>query len=109
MQFFLTLKQIKSISEILRHVVNRRFGGKYRLHLQGRRISQARNHCEGGSKRNLKMEVTFSSETSVDFERTTQRYILENRTAHKHHCEKQAICIYYHHCVLRIGFSADLS
>jgi hypothetical protein len=29
---------------------NRRFGGTYRLHLQGRIISQARNQCEADSK-----------------------------------------------------------
>jgi hypothetical protein len=30
----------------------------------------------------LKMEVTCSSETSVDFQRTTRRYIPEERTLH---------------------------
>jgi hypothetical protein len=30
--------------------VNRRFGEKSRLHLEGRRISQARNQREAGSK-----------------------------------------------------------
>jgi hypothetical protein len=44
--------------------VNRRFGGTCRLHLQGRRISQARNQCEAGGKQ---MEATCSSETSVGF------------------------------------------
>jgi hypothetical protein len=28
----------------------------------------------------LKMEATFSSETEVDFQRTTQRYIPENKS-----------------------------
>jgi hypothetical protein len=32
--------------------VNRRFGGTYRLHRQGRRIRQARNQREAGSKQN---------------------------------------------------------
>jgi hypothetical protein len=32
----------------------------------------------------LKMEVIHSSETSVDFERTTLRYIPEDRTLHNH-------------------------
>jgi hypothetical protein len=32
--------------------VNRHFGGIYRLYLQGRIISQARNQCEAGSKQN---------------------------------------------------------
>jgi hypothetical protein len=35
----------------------------------------------------LKMEVTFSSETSDDFQRTTRRYIPEYRTLHNHRCE----------------------
>jgi hypothetical protein len=30
----------------------------------------------------LKMEVTCPSETSVDFHRATQRYIIEDRTRH---------------------------
>jgi hypothetical protein len=33
------------------------------------------------------MEATFSSETSVDFQRTTLRFIPENRTLHNHRCE----------------------
>jgi hypothetical protein len=32
-------------------------------------------------------EVTFSSETSADFQRTTRRYIPEGRTLHNHRCE----------------------
>jgi hypothetical protein len=35
----------------------------------------------------LKMEVTCSSETSVDFQRTTQRYIPKDRNIHNHRCE----------------------
>jgi hypothetical protein len=46
--------------------VIRRLGGACRLHLQGREISQARNE---------KIEATYSSETSVDFQRTTRGYI----------------------------------
>jgi hypothetical protein len=70
--------------------VNRRFGGTYRLHLQGGRISQARNHlcfppafilvsCFAYFS-TLKMEATCASETSVDFQRTTRRYIPEDST-----------------------------
>jgi hypothetical protein len=33
------------------------------------------------------MEGTFSSETSVDFQRTTRRYITEDRTLHNHRFE----------------------
>jgi hypothetical protein len=35
----------------------------------------------------LKMEATCSSETSVDFQQTTQHYIPEDSTLHNHHCE----------------------
>jgi hypothetical protein len=35
----------------------------------------------------LKMEVTCSFETSVDFQRTTRRYIPEDSTLHNHLCE----------------------
>jgi hypothetical protein len=35
----------------------------------------------------LKMEATCSSETSVDFQRTTRCYIPEDRTLHNHRCE----------------------
>jgi hypothetical protein len=49
--------------------VNRRFGGTCRFHLQGERISQARNKREPDSKQSL----------LFGFERTTWRYITEDR------------------------------
>jgi hypothetical protein len=66
--------------------VNRRFGGTYNLHLQGRKISRARNQCEIRCKHLapasliVNMEATSYSETSVDFQRTARRYIPEDRT-----------------------------
>jgi hypothetical protein len=33
------------------------------------------------------MEATYSSETSVDFQRNTRRYIPEDRTFRNHRCE----------------------
>jgi hypothetical protein len=33
------------------------------------------------------MEATYFSETSVDFQRITRRYIPEDRTLHNHRCE----------------------
>jgi hypothetical protein len=33
------------------------------------------------------MEAICSSETSVEFKRTTRRYILEDGTVHNHRCE----------------------
>jgi hypothetical protein len=35
------------------------------------------------------MEAIFSSETSVDFQRTTRRYIPEDVTLHNHRCENR--------------------
>jgi hypothetical protein len=80
--------------------VNRRFGGTCRLHLQGRRISQARNQCEAelclllsclAYSSSLKMcfrnVAKCSSGTSVDFQRTTWCYYVEDRPVHNRHCE----------------------
>jgi hypothetical protein len=75
--------------------VNRRFGEPYHLHLQSRRISPARNQRESRWKTQpysvsyltLKMEVICSSETSLDFQRTTRLHIPEDRTLHNHRCE----------------------
>jgi hypothetical protein len=69
--------------------VNRRFGGTYCLHLQGRRISRARRLCLSPAytlvscaaySTTLKMDAICSSETSVDFQRTTRCYIPEDST-----------------------------
>jgi hypothetical protein len=43
----------------------------------------------------LKMETICSSETSVDFQRTTWRYIPEDRTFHKDDCENLESYIEY--------------
>jgi hypothetical protein len=69
--------------------VNWRLGGTYSHHLQVRRISWARNQhesrwqamlvCCSAYPSTLKIKVTCSSETSVDFQRTTRRYIPEDR------------------------------
>jgi hypothetical protein len=63
--------------------VNRRFGGTYRLHLQGRRISQARNQREADNK-----HILF--ETSADFQRTSRCYIPEDRILHNYYCAGNA-------------------
>jgi hypothetical protein len=57
---------------------NRCYGGTCHLHLQCRRISRARNQHEDDSKQTLKMEAIYSYEVSVDFQRTTGRYISQN-------------------------------
>jgi hypothetical protein len=59
-------------SSLLR--INRRFGGTCRLHLQGRKISQARNQHESSSLHNVLARL------QVDFKRTTPRYIAEGWT-----------------------------
>jgi hypothetical protein len=43
-----------------------------------------------------KMEVTCSSETSLEFQRTTQHYFPDHRTLHNHRCEnlKPYVCAY---------------
>jgi hypothetical protein len=62
--------------------VNRRFRGTCRLHLRVRRISQEKTNVKQLSSRasTLKMEATCSSKTSIDIQRTTRRYIGEERT-----------------------------
>jgi hypothetical protein len=82
--------------------VNRRFGGTYRLHLQGRRNkfskkparkqvpSRALVSCSAYSS-TLKMEAIFLSEMSVDSQRTTRRHIPEDDTLHNHRCENLKI------------------
>jgi hypothetical protein len=65
--------------------VNRHFGGTYCLCLQGPRIRRERNQLKGRRQAELvfcldysstlKMEATCSPEKSVDFQRTTRRYI----------------------------------
>jgi hypothetical protein len=65
---------------------NWRFGGTFRLHLQSRTVSQARNQRESRWQAD-EMEATCSTETSVDFQRTTRRYIPEDRTLRYHRCE----------------------
>jgi hypothetical protein len=54
--------------------VNRRFGGTYCLHPQGFTLVSYSAYSS-----TLKMEATCSSETSVDFQLTTRRYIPEDR------------------------------
>jgi hypothetical protein len=58
------------------------FGGTCRLYLQGRRINQARNQCEAGGR--WLMPATYSSETSVDIQRTTHRYNPAARSLQTH-------------------------
>jgi hypothetical protein len=70
--------------------VNRHLKETHRLHLQGRKVNQARNQHDASSKQNfmqvscldyssvLKKEVICSAETLVYFHRSTQRNIPED-------------------------------
>jgi hypothetical protein len=65
--------------------VNRRFGGTCRKAFY---LPHAFTlvSCSAYSS-TLKMEATCSSEMSVSFQRTTWRYIPEDRILHNHQCE----------------------
>jgi hypothetical protein len=70
--------------------VNRRFGGTYRLHLQGRRISQASSACHLLSSwflawlilRPWRWRRHAPPKRQLDFQLSTWRYIPEDRTVH---------------------------
>jgi hypothetical protein len=75
---------------------NRRFGGTYRLHLQGRRNRFSKTSKQAGGKQNgfaepisstLKMEAICSSKTLVETQRTTRRHIPEDNNLHNHRCK----------------------
>jgi hypothetical protein len=55
-----------------------RFGGTYPIHLQGRKISQARNQCEAGSK--LVSRLAYCSTLKM-----------EGRLPPKHHVQRTAL------------------
>jgi hypothetical protein len=89
-----------------------RSGGIFRLLHYDWSTVQARNKCNSivtcftlvlclAYSLNQKMEATCSSETSLDFQRTTWRYIPEERTLRNHRCEnlksyKRKRCILPH-------------
>jgi hypothetical protein len=66
--------------------------GHYWLHLEGRRNNIACHllacwFLAEPISSTLKMESIFSSEPSVDTQRTTRRHIPEDDTLHNHRCE----------------------
>jgi hypothetical protein len=113
--------------------INRSFGRTFRFHFQGRRIKQetsveqvANSSGAGWLWRAqlellaacfsflylayylaLEMETTASSET-VDFQRTTWRYIWEDRILHNYCCENLRSYRYFSFSVLapRVGYSS---
>jgi hypothetical protein len=60
--------------------VNQRFGGTYRLHLQGLSPPAFTLVSCTAYFSTLTMEARCSSETSVDFQQTARRYIPEDGT-----------------------------
>jgi hypothetical protein len=72
--------------------INRSFGGTFRLHLQCRRISQAKLAtclmlvCCLSYPSIQKMEAACSFETSLDIQRTTRHYIPEVRNLQRGKC-----------------------
>jgi hypothetical protein len=52
----------------------------------------------------LKIEAIFSSETSIDAERTTQRCIPEDGTLHNHRCENLKSYNFIEHPVFCVKF-----
>jgi hypothetical protein len=62
--------------------VSRSFWGIFCFNFQDRTINEVRDQHEAVTE--LKMESTYSSETSADFQWTTRRYIPEDTTHHKH-------------------------
>jgi hypothetical protein len=86
----------------------RRFGGKFRLHLQGEYAMQETSVNIGGQRLYLpsaftlvsslvslsilNMEATCCTETSLDFQRATRCYIPEVITLHSQGCENLKLC-----------------
>jgi hypothetical protein len=86
---------------------NQRSGGTYRLYLQRRKNRFSNVGFEVFTAvvmkssaepiyLALKMEAIFSSETSVDTQRTTRRYIPEDNTLHNYRCENLRSCTICH-------------
>jgi hypothetical protein len=71
-----------------RQMFNHRFGGTYRLQLQGLKVSHARKQPEVGSKKSKEglRAATSSSEKSVDFHRTAWLYVPGDGTVLSFRC-----------------------
>jgi hypothetical protein len=80
---------------------NRCFERTCRLHIQGRRSLHSTCFtlvsCFAFSS-NLMIEAKFSSEASVDFQRTIRRYMPEDRTLRNNRCENLKCYIFFILC-----------
>jgi hypothetical protein len=65
--------------------INGSFEGVGRLHIQFATCFTLASSLAYSST--LKLEAMCSTETSVDFQRTPQCYMIEDRTLHNHFCE----------------------
>jgi hypothetical protein len=63
--------------------INRRFGGTYRLLLQGRRVSRQETSVKARGKKN--------KQTSVHFQLNTRRYIADDNTLYNHCWDPQIL------------------
>jgi hypothetical protein len=112
--------------------VNRRFGGTYRLHLKGRKISERGTNTSRWLKKKmsadylyppahvgssladfstLKFEAIHSSKTSVHT-RSTRRHIPEDGILHSHHCENlksYILILFSHHRLQSSHFPSSFS
>jgi hypothetical protein len=79
---------------------NLRFGGICRLQIQGRGTSWFLAQL---ILLIMKNEATCSSETAIDFQRTTRRYIPEDKTLHNHRCENLKSYMYLFRMILTIN------
>jgi hypothetical protein len=61
-----------------------RFERTYGFHFQGKIISRTRYQRESRWQEQMKMKAIFSSETSINFQRTTRRYITEDSSLRNH-------------------------
>jgi hypothetical protein len=59
-------------------------------------LAEQETSVKAGGKQACHLEALCSSETSVDFQRTKWRYILEYRTLHNHRCENLKSCILWY-------------
>jgi hypothetical protein len=89
---------------------NRRFGEICHLHIK---INKARNKHAAGSKQSWRWQATYSSETSVDFERTVRCYIPEVVLFISSLCETELLHLKlsdrFVHCRYRVRFLAQMS
>jgi hypothetical protein len=76
----------------------------------GSKSSQARNQRKAGVKYSLRVKDVHSSQIVVNFYLTTQHYILEDCTAHSHHCVdlKSEIPYIHHRMVIPRNFYHNL-